>query len=95
MKDPAGIIYDIQLTEKGSGLSEKQNKYFFRVAPDANKIEIKKAVEALFKVSVSAVNTMNMLGKNKRIRTLRYGKRPDWKRAVVTLKEGSKIDLTA
>jgi len=95
MKDPANIIYDIQLTEKGSGLAEKENKYFFRVAPDANKIEIRKAVESLFRVSVSAVNTMNALGKKKRVRTASYGKRPDWKRAIVTLKEGSKIDLTA
>lgn len=95
MKDPANIIYDIQITEKSSGLSEKQNKYFFRVARDANKIEIKKAVEALFKVNVLAVNTVNMLGKNKRLRGAAYGKKPDWKRAIVTLKEGSKIDLTA
>ena len=95
MKDPASIIYDVQLTEKGSGLSERQNKYFFRVARSANKIEIGKAVEALFRVNVVAVNTMNMLGKKKRVRSQAYGKRPDWKRAVVTLKEGSKIDLTA
>jgi large subunit ribosomal protein L23 len=94
MKDPANIIRDVQLTEKGSGLSEKQNKYFFRVAPDATKIEIRKAIESLFRVSVSAVNTMNVLGKKKRVRTASYGKRPDWKRAIVTLKEGSKIDLT-
>jgi len=94
MKDPANIIYDVQLTEKSSGLGEKENKYFFRVSPDANKIEIRKAVESLFRVSVSAVNTMNVLGKKKRVRTASYGKRPDWKRAIVTLKEGSKIDLT-
>ncbi|MBM4147438.1 MAG: 50S ribosomal protein L23 [Lentisphaerae bacterium] len=95
MKDAGDIIRDIQATEKSAGLGEKQRKYFFRVAPDANKIEIKRAVEELFKVSVAEVNTMNYFGKKKRVRGPKYGRKPDWKRAVVTLKEGGKIDLTA
>ena len=93
MKDSGTIIKGLQVTEKSNSLAETQNKYFFDVAPDANKIEIKKAVEKAFKVSVASVNTSNYRGKKKRERTMQYGKRPDWKRAVVTLKEGSKIDL--
>ena len=94
MKDPSAIIKGIQLTEKGTELSDKHNKYLVRVDPAANKLEIKRAVELVFRVSVAAVNTMNYRGKLKRERQSRYGRRSDWKRAVVTLKEGSKIDLT-
>ena len=94
MKDPGSIVKGIQVTEKGTNLRERENKYLFRVDLSANKIEIKRAVETMFNVSVAAVSTMKYLGKKKRERTARYGKRPDWKRAVVTLKEGSKIDLT-
>jgi large subunit ribosomal protein L23 len=93
MKDAGSIIRQMQVTEKGTAQQEKENKYFFSVARDANKIEIKRAVEAIYGVQVAAVNTMNYAGKPKRERTARYGRRPDWKRAVVTLKEGSKIDL--
>ena len=94
MKDPGMIIKGVQVTEKGTDLRERENKYLFEVDLSANKIEIKRAVESLFNVSVAAVNTMKYRGKKKRERTVRYGRRPDWKRAVVTLKEGSKIDLT-
>ena len=94
MKNSGAIVKRIQLTEKAATLAEKQRKYFFEVASSANKIEIKRAVEELFKVSVAAVNTMGYLGKMKRERASRYGRRPDWKRAVVTLKEGSKIEVT-
>ena len=94
MKEAKSIILELQITEKGTALSERDNKYVFRVARAANKIEIKRAIESLFSVSVTSVNTMNYSGKRKRERTVRYGKRADWKRAVVTLKEGSKIDLT-
>jgi len=94
MKNPGVIIRALQLTEKGTALAETQNKYFFKVNRQANKMEIKRAVEELFNVSVETVNTMNFKGKRKRERTVRYGKRPDWKRAVVTLREGNKIDLT-
>ncbi len=93
MKKSAGkIISRIQLTEKSTVLGEA-NKYFFKVAPNANKIEIKNAIEELYGVKVDSVNTMNYTGKKKRLRTIRYGKRPDWKRAIVTLGEGD-IDLT-
>ena len=60
----------------------------------ANKIEIKQSVEKLFGVKVAKVNTMNRPGKNKRLRTMTYGKTSEWKRAVVTLKPGEKIELT-
>jgi large subunit ribosomal protein L23 len=92
--DASSIIKEIQLTEKGTDLREKANQYLFKVDSGANKIQIKEAVEAMYNVSVANVNTMNYAGKRKRERTVRYGKRADWKRAVVTLKEGSKIDLT-
>jgi large subunit ribosomal protein L23 len=80
-----------RLTEKTVAQKEAHNQVTFLVDKAANKIEIKKAVESLFKVKVLAVNTMHVLGKNKRMG--RYvGKRPDWKKAVVTLKEGDKIE---
>lgn len=88
------IIRRLDLTEKGAVLREKGNQYFFEVAPDANKIEIKRAVEQLFNVSVVKVNTLNRVGKTKRNRRGLLGFRPDWKRAIVTLKQGDKIDLT-
>jgi large subunit ribosomal protein L23 len=94
MKDPRVVIQEMLLTEKGTGMTEKQNKYLFRVAPEANKIEIKNAVQKIFNVRVTGVNTMNRPGKSKRLRTMNYGKTSSWKRAVVTLKEGDKIELT-
>ncbi|MGQ9660982.1 MAG: 50S ribosomal protein L23 [Kiritimatiellia bacterium] len=94
MKDPAQIIREVQVTEKGTALTERARKYFFRVDPSANKKEIQRAVEQLFNVKVAKVNTIRYLGKKKRERMLKYGRRPDWKRAVVTLAEGSHIDLT-
>jgi len=93
MKDSRSIIKKIQVTEKGTLLAEDR-KYLFEIAPDANKVEVKRAVESLFDVSVTKVNTMNYEGKRKRLRTAKYGKRSDWKRAVVTLAAGNKIDLT-
>ena len=92
-KDIGQIIKKVQLTEKGTNLQE-QNKYMLEVRPDANKIEIRKAVEEHFDVKVTAVNTANYKGKRKRMRTAKYGKRSDWKRAIVTLKEGDVIDVT-
>ncbi len=88
------IVKRLDLTEKGSVLTEKQNQYLFEVARDANKIEIKRAVEQLFKVGVVKVNTLTRAGKAKRNRRGGIGFRPDWKRAIVTLKDGDKIDLT-
>lgn len=94
MKPAHQIIDTILLTEKGNDLTELQNKYTFRVYPSANKIEIKQAVEHLFKVSVINVRTMNRIGKKKRERRPNYGTTSAWKKAVVTLKEGDSIDLT-
>jgi len=65
----------------------------FRVHPDANKIEIRQAIEKLFKKTVVAVNTCNYTGKKKRERTAAFGRKPHWKKAIVTLKEGDKIEL--
>ena len=94
MKEGRTIIRKLLLTEKGTHLTEKENQYLFRVDPSANKIEIKNAVEKIFKVKVTKVNTMNRRGKHKRLRSMSYGMTSAWKRAVVTLKEGEKIDLT-
>ncbi len=89
MKSPYDIVLSPIVTEKSMDLLN-ENKYTFRVAKDANKSEIKKAVEAIFDgVQVESVNTMNMLGKTKRV-GMKVGKRIDWKKAIVTLKEGSK-----
>lgn len=94
MKSSSIVIRKILLTEKGTRLTETGNQYLFNVHPDANKIEIRKAVEDTFKVNVTGVNTMNRLGKLKRDRRQKYGRRPSVKRAVVTLKAGDKIELT-
>lgn len=94
MKSASLIVKRLDLTEKGAGLTEKQNQYLFEVATGANKIEIKRAVEQLFKVNVLKVNTLTRAGKAKRNRRGGIGFRPDWKRAIVTLKAGEKIDMT-
>ena len=92
MKNIHDILQGPLLTEKGALLKEKENKLLFRVAKGANKIEIKNAVEQMFKVKVERVATINYMGKTKRMG--RYeGKRPDWKKAVVTLREGEKLDF--
>lgn len=93
MKNRANIIKKILLTEKGTSLSENQNKFLFRVAIDANKVEIKRAVEELFDVRVMAVNTMCRKGKKKRQRTAQFGTTAAWKRAVVTVNEKDKDKL--
>ncbi|MDP6708808.1 MAG: 50S ribosomal protein L23 [Alphaproteobacteria bacterium] len=80
------------ITEKATQASE-HNQVTFRVRTDATKPEIKKAVEGLFEVKVKAVNTLNVKGKVKRFRG-RPGRRPNWKKAVVTLEEGHAIDVT-
>ena len=80
------------ITEKATLLSE-HNKVVFRVADDASKDEIAAAVEALFKVNVTKVNTINVKGKTKRFRGI-MGKRSDVKKAIVTLAEGQSIDVT-
>jgi large subunit ribosomal protein L23 len=93
MNEHFDIIQTASLTEKSSLLGEKHNKYVFRVAPRANKIQIKQAIEKLFNKKVVAVNTANYAGKKKRERRADYGRKNHWKKAIVTLKEGDKIDL--
>ena len=89
MKSAFDIIIAPVVTDKCNALIQEK-KYPFRVAPDANRIEIGKAVEELFNVKVKSVNVMNYQGKRKRAgRSLKEGRRPDWKRAVITLAEGS------
>ncbi|MEA3392435.1 MAG: 50S ribosomal protein L23 [Candidatus Marinimicrobia bacterium] len=94
------IIIRPILTEKISIMSEELGKYAFVVAPDANKIEIKKAIEDRFNVQVTGVRTMNRKGKVKSMtvrsggRVIRTeGSRSKWKKAIVTLAEGNKIDF--
>lgn len=89
-KNPRDIIIKPIVSEKAYGLID-HGKYTFEVDPRANKTEIKQAVEAIFGVKVSSVNTMNRQGKKVRTRT-GFGKRKDTKRAIVTLSQGS-IDI--
>ena len=90
--DPRSIIRKVLITEKGTVMRETLRQYFFEVARDANKIEIKRAVEAVFHVKVDSVQTMQLQGKVKRQgRTV--GRRNDWKKAIVTLKPDQKIEL--
>ncbi|HRJ71529.1 MAG TPA: 50S ribosomal protein L23 [Terrimicrobiaceae bacterium] len=93
MNETFDHIQTVILTEKATLLSEKHNQYVFRVSPRANKIDIKRAVEQLFKKTVLNVRTANFAGKKKRERTASLGRRAHWKKAVVTLKEGEKLDL--
>jgi large subunit ribosomal protein L23 len=92
MNEPHQIVQTASLTEKSTLMSEKQNKYVFRVSPKANKLQIKDAIQRLFQKTVVDVNTCNYTGKERRVRGP-LGRRPRWKKAIVTLKEGEKIDL--
>jgi large subunit ribosomal protein L23 len=89
-------FYDIlrvpRITEKGTRLKEKNNVLTFEVKISANKVQVKKAVEGIFKVKVTDVTTVKNMGKNKRVGQ-RLGRRSDWKKAYVTLKPGEKIDI--
>jgi len=89
--NPIDIIKRPIVTEKSTATQERGNAYTFLVDPAANKIEIAKAIEKIFKVKVEKVRTQLRKGKPRRLR-FKWGTKPDWKRAVVTLKEG-KIDL--
>ena len=95
MRTNAIIIKPI-LTEKMLAAQEDRNKYAFKVLENANKIEIKRAVERKFKVVVKDVRTVNVKGKNKRMNTrkgLTTGRRSNWKKAIITLTEGHTIDF--
>ena len=91
MKAAQDIIVRPIISEKMEYLQGAQSKYAFRVHPDANKIEIKTAVEDIYKVTVTDVNVMNRKGKKRRVRYTQ-GRRADWKKAIVTLKEGDSIE---
>jgi large subunit ribosomal protein L23 len=91
-----GIIIKPIVTEKMTALTEKQSRYGFRVQPDANKIEIARAIQEMYNVTVLSVNTINYRGKNKSRNTksgVVKGKESAFKKAIVTLKEGDVIDF--
>jgi len=92
MKNPYSVILSPLRTEKGSVISQMR-KYVFWVDKSANKLEIKKSIEEIYKVKVLTVNTLNVRGKKKRVRLVE-GKTADWKKAIVTLKVGDKIDVS-
>ena len=88
------IIKTVRLTEKGTRQGDQFNQYTVVADRRASKTQIRQAVQELFKVKVTGVNTMKVHGKARRQRTHQAGKSPDWKKAIVTLKEGDKIVLT-
>ncbi|OQX91580.1 MAG: 50S ribosomal protein L23 [candidate division Zixibacteria bacterium 4484_95] len=92
MKAANDIVYQAIISEKGSILKDKANRYLFKVHPRANKIEIGKAIESAFNVKVLDVKTMNMKGKAKKLGRFE-GQRSSWKKAVVKLKEGDSIEI--
>ena len=89
--NPRDVLLRPVVSEKSYGLLD-EGKYTFVVAPDANKTQIKQAVEEVFRVKVTGVNTLNRPGKRRRTRT-GWGKRADTKRAIVTLADGDRIDI--
>ena len=91
MTEPTRVILSHVVTEKAERLKSEQSRYTFKVARTANKIEVRDAVERLFKVHVRAVRVMNYMGKMRRMGRFE-GRRPDWKKAVVTLKQGERIE---
>ncbi|MFH2145417.1 MAG: 50S ribosomal protein L23 [Candidatus Omnitrophota bacterium] len=92
MQSPYKIVKYILRTEKGT-VQEKENKYIFSVDKKANKIEIKHAIEFIYRVKVNTIHTLTMPGKPKRVR-YKMGKTSSWKKAVVTLAPGQKINIT-
>jgi large subunit ribosomal protein L23 len=94
MKAPYEVIKTVRVTEKGTERLQKHNQYQLVVDKRANKLDIKHAVQQVFKVTVLRVNTMHVRGKPRRERTWQFGRTPAWKKAIVTLKEGDKIELT-
>ena len=88
------IIKTVRLTEKGTRQGDKYNQYTIVADRRANKTQIRQAVQDLFKVKVTKINTLNVRGKFRRQRTAQAGQAPDWKKAIVTLQKGQKISLT-
>ena len=93
MRDIYSVIDTVRLSEKATLLQEENNDYVFKVARNANKLEVKRAVEQLFGVKVTEVRTCNYGGKKKRERRPDAGRTAQWKKAYVRLKEGDSIDL--
>ncbi|MDR1146836.1 MAG: 50S ribosomal protein L23 [Verrucomicrobiales bacterium] len=93
MKNPYDIIKTARITEKAGALTERHNQYVFKVDRAATKLDIKYAIEEIFKKKVKSVNTLRVTGKKKRERTANYGRKPSWKKAMVTLKAGDKLEL--
>ena len=91
MRPATSVVRAVRQTEKGTRLAAA-DQYVLEVAKDANKAEIREAVEALFSVKVQGVNTQSCHGKWRRLR-IRWGRRPDWKKAIVTLAKGQKIEV--
>ncbi len=92
MRDPRQVIVRPLMTEKSMRLKEERNAVTFQVVPDANKVEIRQAVETIFNVRVTDVRTATVQGKLKRMGRFQ-GRRPSWKKAIVTLAPGHKIEL--
>lgn len=92
MRSPHEVLKHMIRTEKGSGMLT-QNKYLFKVDRRCNKIEVKNAVESVYKVKVDSVNIINVSGKKKRVR-LKEGLTSAWKKAIVTLKGDNRIEVT-
>ncbi|NQV04889.1 MAG: 50S ribosomal protein L23 [Candidatus Omnitrophica bacterium] len=91
MKTSYDVLKNILRTEKGSSMLA-DNKYLFSVSVDSNKVQIRQAVEDVYNVKVVKVNTIKVQGKWKRLRS-KEGKTPDWKKAIVTLKQGDRIEV--
>ena len=87
------VLNHMRLTEKSNKLSAEYSQYTFEVAPNATKYTVREAVEQTFKVTVTRVNIQNIRGKNKRSRQGQPSRTSDYKKAIVTLKEGDKIEL--
>jgi large subunit ribosomal protein L23 len=92
MRSLERVITAPVITEKGTLVNEQANQFVFRVRAEANKVEIKRAVETFFKVKVDKVRTTNYLGKPRRVGR-NIGRRPRWKKAYVTLAQGQRIDF--
>ena len=90
--DPRDVLLAPVISEKSYGLLD-ENKYTFLVRKDANKIQIREAVERVFNVTVTGVNTLNREGKRTRRTRTGWGRRPDTKRAIVSVKQGDRIDI--
>lgn len=91
MKNSVSIVKRVINTEKSTDFKQKDNKYTFEVDISANKIDVARAIEELFKVKVVKVNTSIVTGKKRRVRSA-LGKRPDWKKAIVKLRAGDRIE---